>query len=45
MRNPFGLFFELIQQPDRHGISAVVQAKDGALVFIGEHGARRVMTY
>ena len=37
-----GKRFSLKQQPDRKGISAVIRARDGALVLIGESGARRI---
>jgi len=37
-----GKSFHLRQQADRMGISAVVQAKDGGLILIGEFGVKKI---
>jgi photosystem II stability/assembly factor-like uncharacterized protein len=35
-----GSTFELLPQPDRRGISSIVEADDGQLLMVGEFGVK-----
>lgn len=37
-----GLSFELVQDPERLGISALLELADGRLLLLGEGGVRRI---
>ena len=38
-----GSTFELLPQPDRRGISAIVETGDGQLLMVGEFGVKTIL--